>query len=143
MINIKDNFKYLVVSTGYTSRLVDEILDIEKEIKREFEADCDDNIDGVNCSHCRDRILFIADEICNISLNDELDEILYVQKIWKTVSDGKNSGIIAIRCECLFNAATIINILIKQKYCHFKWTDLVELTVVQDVLVVYFSCESG
>lgn len=60
LVKIKDNFKYLVVDTGYTSRLIESICDIEEEIKEELDYLCD-NED--NCPHCQDYILYIYDKL--------------------------------------------------------------------------------
>jgi hypothetical protein len=140
-IRIKDNFKYLVVDTGYTSRLIKSICDIEEEIKGELDYLCN-NEDS--CPHCQDYILYIYDKLWggdnpyyyNVQRAQECE---YVKN-----KINNQSGVIVLRCEHISNAFAFTEILMKQGYCNcFSLRSLMSIELKDDVLIIKFDCESG
>ena len=166
MIKIRDNFKYLVVYTGYTARLIEggACMKIEEEIKERLDAQCEKTYDKesggyleVDCDHCKDRILYIRDKIWGKKefhdvwgegmkvISGSTEEIKHIKDSLIDLDEEKyGRGMIAFRCSCVMDATSIIDVLMKQNYCaFFKWTEMGEIVISDDVLVFTFGCESG
>lgn len=137
-IVIGDNFKYLVINTGYTSRLLDDVDDIETEIKNRLDYMCD------STEQWKDSILYIYDKIWGLgyyACNGTKKEQNHVRD---TIGEKYESGVIAIKCNNISSAFCIINILMKKNYCGcFNMEFLMAMILIDDVLIVEFDCESG
>ena len=158
MFQLKDNFKYLVVDTGYTSRLIDQVGEIEKQIKSRLDYLCDGEDSELTCEHCKDRVLYIRDcgwgegksRVVTSMYNDDHKSYAYVQDVLTSCDDLNNTrysgsgGYIVIRCDDIKMAFSIIQILMDQDYCGcFHMDSLYHMILVKDVLIVNFDCESG
>jgi hypothetical protein len=143
-MKIEDNFKYLVVDTGYTSRLVDMVDDIEDKIRDKISG----FHGGKNCAHCENKILYIYDNDYDVknkthidiyhSYNGKASERKHVKKIMN------RKGIIVFKCDEIRWIFAIIDVLMNQNYCGgFCMESLIGITLVEDILVVSFDCESG
>jgi hypothetical protein len=89
---LRNSFKFLVIDTGYTSRLIEDVDDIEEKIKKRFKSSRNGKDD---CQHCQNRILYIRGNYDEHYANDQREkECEYVKR---TIND--RSGAIVLRCE--------------------------------------------
>jgi hypothetical protein len=141
-VNISNNFKYLIVRTGYTARLLEHLDEIEDNIRARFDYVCTNK---KNCKHCKDTsVLYIYDN-CHgegyHKCNGTKEERKYVRN---SLDKKHKSGTIAIKCDNISKAFSIIQILMDCDYCGcFMIDSLMEMVLVNDILVVTFDCESG
>jgi hypothetical protein len=166
MFQLKDNFKYLVVDTGYTSRLIDKVGEIEEQIKSQFDHLCDNTDDDEevktvenSCEHCKDKVVYIRDcvlrkgksRVATSIYNNDCATYSYVEDVLKSRDNSDltscysgSGGYIVIRCDSINMAFTIIQILMDQKHCGcFRIDSLTDMILVKDVLIINFDCESG
>src|SRR4051812_16330238 len=104
MINgfsIKDNFKYLVVDTGYTSRLINIAHVIEYEIRDQTDWLCDGEVTpGTECEHCKPQIVLIHDHPDHFLEKENHLEGEYITDMSPNFNGSNSSiGIIAFKCE--------------------------------------------
>lgn len=139
-ITVRDGFKYLVINTGYTGRLVQHIDDIKQKMQNRCYT-CDDS---KRCT-CANKLLFIEDTLwgkglTKVGATDE--EIAYIRE---TLIKADGTGIIAFRSGSLTDALGIAQILMEYDYCAcFGLNTLCKIRVAKgDVLFLHFDCESG
>lgn len=137
-ITICGGFKYLVIETGYTGRLVQHIDDIKQKMQNRCYM-CDEI-----CT-CANKLLFIEDTLwgkglTKVSATDE--EIAYIRE---TLTEDDGTGIIAFRSGSLSDALGIAQILMGYDHCAcFGLDTLCKIRVANgDVLFLHFDCESG
>ena len=123
------NFKYLVVKTGYTGRLVKKLAELKELLTEHLEDD--------------DPILYIEDSIWGgglFTVTEKQEEIDRIQKVYPNVS-----GVIVLRCESLVRAMGAVEILMGQRYCaFFSFGTLYQMELIdEEILVMSFDCESG
>lgn len=137
-----ENFKYLVVDTGYTSRLVDDLSQIEEQLKEDLQYLC--NSIEANCPHCNDLILYIEDSICGNGLYEVSPQKEEIEKIRTMISGEKFRGIIVLRCDNLRKVMTVVEVLQNQDYCCcFVMSHLYEMKIInEEVLLMRFGCGS-
>lgn len=134
-----EGFKYLVVDTGYTDRLISKVNKIEKKIAEEIE-ECEDS---ENC--LANKILYIDSRIhgqCPHEIGNK-DEISYVsQSLIQCGVYEDLMGIIVVKCDDITKAFLIIDILKKQKYCRIF--NIVNMELINNkILMIRYDCESG
>jgi len=148
-----DEFKYLVVDTGYTARLLDKL----DTIKAKIISDCmhdspdnspedkDDDEENETCALCRDPVLYIDDDVWGSGfspVSESEDEIQHVRDVLSKLGD--TSGIIVFRCNSLSAAMGLVDILVQQDYCAcFSMTSLQTIKQIGDVLYLEYDAESG
>jgi len=135
-----NNFKYLVVHSGFTGRLIDRIEELNNLIFEEVYLEGTDNDYEIRST------LFIKDEIYGEGLHKfghdgDIDDILNHLKMIGC----KNLGLIAFRCSCLMHALEMIKVLKKMNYCKsFRVEGITEMVFVgKTTLIVDIDCESG
>src|SRR4051812_38699176 len=91
-----EEFKYLVIKTGYTSRLIEKCLKIKDGLKEIVEAGCEEtDTEEHSCENCNDLILFIYDKLWGEGLHEVSTAKEEIEKIRSVVPD---DGIIVFRC---------------------------------------------
>lgn len=138
-IAIRDGFKYLLIRTGYATRLLKHVDSIKKNLKELCYTH-----DDYTC-RCANNVLFVnetgyGNEITAISGTPE--EISYIRN---KVRGGDLAGSIAFRCASLSDAMRIANVLMQYKHCYgFDMSSLCRVEVDNDdILILEFDCESG
>lgn len=142
-MELSNKFKYLVVNTGYTRRLIKDTEEIEDKIKIRLSSIC---LNNDQCDHCKGTILYIFEQIPGRRFSYKND-ILSTKQERKYIKDKINTkhrkGVIVLKCNHIFQAFTIINVLIEQQYCtHFNTEFTSSIEVIDDVLIFNFNCES-
>ena len=124
-------FKYLVVETGYTSRLFHKLDELKKRVQEQDEED-------------EDPILYIDDNIWGIGLYRISPDTKTIEKIQDALGPNRR-GLIVFRCRDFTNAICLVEVLAEQQYCGcFSMTSLYEMELINgDILVMHFDCESG
>lgn len=129
------NFKYLVVRTGYTSRLNVGILEEkfeEKEISSQHYAEEGDSV----------RVMYIKDSVWGNGMKryGDKDECNRINQVI-----GKMDGVIVLTCPSLSCAFDILDILMRQRYCAmFDHSTIMHMKLFNDeILVMEYDCESG
>ena len=127
-----EEFKYLVVATGYTARLVKRVSELKEELLDEEENDSD-------------AILYIEDLVWGKGLYEISQKRDEIEKIRKIITPDKYRGVIVLRCNRLSQAMRIISLLMEQGYCGcFDYTALQKMELIdKEILVMEFDCESG
>lgn len=146
--NVKDGFKYLVVETGYATRLIENVPDIQEKMREiedgNYECNCETYSD--KCSKCDDFVLFIEDHVCGDGVHEVTGKSEEVEKIRHMLS-GKDitRARIVLRCSSLGKAMNACNALMEYDHCAcFNFDNLYEITVIdEEILVMRFDCESG
>lgn len=135
VIKIK-GFEYVVIDTGYTDRIGERFVLLEDEEEDEGEIG-DKYGDG---SILYNKTTFSKSEVEFYKYGDE-KEIEYVEKIL----DGEYcSGIVVFKCSCLSEAFNKIAILGNMNYCYgVDATNIYEIKMIDDVLIIKIDCESG
>ena len=125
------NFKYLVVNTGYTGRLVKRLPELTELLAENLEEE--------------NPIVFIEDTIWGtglVTVSGESDEI---ERIRKAVPLDGNGGVIVLRCDSLSRAMGAVEVLMNRPYCaFFNFGALYQMELIDgEILVMTFDCESG
>lgn len=136
---IRDGFKYLIIRTGYATRLLKHADSIKKNLK-----DMCYTHDDHTC-RCANSLLFVNETIYGddiTAINGTPEEIAYLRN---KVRGGDLAGSIAFRCFSLCDAMRIANMLGQYKHCYgFDMTGLCRVEVNNDdILILEFDCESG
>ena len=147
------NFKYLVVQTDYTDRLIEMIAYIQEQIRSIRDAECECKEQFI-CSSCYDPILYIRHTnytffengkckkkklMYNVSTHTDLINYVKAKVDTKCTMD-----YIVFRSNYVLDAMGIVNILIKLKYCGMFDIDTMEqITMIDDILMLSFGTESG
>lgn len=122
MAVVVEEIKFLVVRTGYTSRLIKHKESIEEELEEE------------------DVLLYIQDKIWGTGfykLSDSPD-VDYVK------SKVPDDGVVVMRSDSLIDAMRKVQVLVGKDYCAcFGLDSLYRLKLIDDILVLYYDCESG
>ena len=146
-MELHENFKYLIVDTGFAYKLEGYIESIEEDIKDALDYLCDPG--DKDCDHCKNRILFVngfRDYHNTKKITPTLESwgnITGLSRAMSTIPDPLKA-IICFKCESLSHAFTIVNILMKFKHCgSFNYESLISMTLVDDTLIMHFSCENG
>lgn len=141
-VNISNNFKYLVVKTGYTSRLLEDLDEIEDNIRARFDYECTNK---KNCKHCKDTSVLYIHDNCRGGGYNKCNGRKRERKYVRNMLDEKYiDGTVAIKCDNISKAFQIIQILMNCDYCGcFVIDSLMKMILVEDILVVVFDCESG
>lgn len=142
-MELSTNFKYLVINTGYTHRLINNIEELENKIKQQLNYLCSND---KNCDHCKDYILYIFEQIPGRKFSYKNDIVAGKQER-KTIKNKINTkhrkGVIVTRCNHISQAFVIINILIEQKYCSkFTLQQILSIETMENILIFNFNCES-
>lgn len=139
---IIQQFKYLVVRTGYTRRLVKKIDRIEAKFAEDFDCPCENEECNLTCR----RVLYIHDSIWGDGLYSFGDEA-EIARIQGILEEHKSTcdGIIVLKCNMLDTAFRLTEELMKVKYCaSFGFHSLYSMNLLnEEVLVISFDCESG
>lgn len=114
----------------------------EPVIRDRFDYKCTNK---KNCKHCSDTsILYIHDNLRGggyNKCNGKKSERKYVRN---TLDEKYKDGIIAIKCDNISKAFSIIQFLMDCDYCGcFMIDSLMEMILIEDILVIVFDCESG
>ena len=140
LITLADNFKYLVINSGYTSRLHKKVKKINEEILNQACIDEDED-DTAPC------VLYIKDKLWGKGMYEfgNVDDIAYVEKQLREKYSINLDGIIVFRCNALLFAFEIIGIL---KECHFcgcfGYNNIYKMTCIDnEILVIEIDAESG
>lgn len=132
-VTISENFRYLVVHTGYTSRLVKHAKEIDEQVYRLF-------IPGWETKY----LLYIRDTIWGRGYYDFSDDKVLLDKLKDRLKDYDKCGAIVFRCDSLMRGMGICSILMKYNYCGcFSFENMCEVTSLGDILLLKFDCESG
>lgn len=149
------NFKYLVVETGYTARLIEKLPQLTKKVRKakslgwgSYEPNDEETADF------NDLVLFIEDlpspdqtlaqdnptpkrMFHKVSLQTE-----EIEKIRKIVSTRTN-GIVAFRCDGFSDAIAFINVLRKLNYCKpLGFDNLYTMQIlIGEILLMSFDCD--
>ena len=143
-----EGFKYLVVKTGYTSRLVENVDSIEENMADISSCSCEDESEET-CEHQGKHIIYIEDNICGTGMYEfgTKDEITHIKSILNEhfKEEHELSGIIVLKCNKLNQATNLVEILMEQNYCScFGFSNLDRMEILNgEVLLMYFDCESG
>lgn len=141
-----EGFKYLVVRTGYTSRLVDDINSIEDEIADRTCCSCKNE---EICEHEGKQVIYIEDNLWGAGMYEfgTSDEIAHVKSILNehTHEESEFNGVVVLKCNKLSQAYNIVEILMEQEYCgSFCFPNLYRMEILNgEVLLMCFDCESG
>lgn len=132
-VKIGYNFKYLVVQTGYTARLVKHAKEINKKINEMYDS-----------KERKQRLLYIHDPIWGEGYYDFSNDKESLTELKKRVKDYK-CGSIAFLCKSLGGAMSICDIIMEYKYCDFfSFLGLGEIVCRGDIIIMHFDdCESG
>ena len=143
--DVKDGFKYLVVETGYTGRLVEKIPMIKEDMKEIEKGDCE--TDPKECTRCNDLVLFIEDHLWGEGLYTVSSKTEEIEEIRKLLEPkwGLYQGFIVLRCDRLGKAMNVARALMEHEHCGcFNFDNLYQITVIPgEILVMRFDCESG
>lgn len=137
-----ENFDYLIINTaGYTSRLINRIGNLEKDIfDNVYLHDCDKNDDDY--PYKRHSVLYIKDSqwIHRIYYYGNREEIEFVEKYTK-----KLDGFIVFKCRDLSSTFSIINLLKNEyKFCNcFGPETISKIKLINGILIIDIDAESG
>src|SRR5665648_359375 len=126
-----EDFRYLVVATGYTARLVKRV----DELNEKFVEHLDEE------ERSNDSILYIHDDIWGGGLypidGDAADKI---DSVRKAVEGKVHRAHIVLRCGNLAWAMGILEDLMNERYCAcFSFTSMYKMEIVDgDILVMHF-----
>jgi hypothetical protein len=138
-IKINNNFKYLVIHSGYTSRLTSQIDEINDSIYTDVYYSDDDGYEK--------SILYIEDSLWGDGKYSYGDPIK-INKVEKIIKDNNLDlcGIIVFECGCLMDALAILKVLTEQySYCGcFRLEGISEMACYNDeLLIMHVDAESG
>lgn len=124
------NFKYLVVETGYTGRLVKKLPELTPLLSEHLEEE--------------NPIVYIEDSIWGTGLfavDKDMEEIQRIRNLLRH----DLGGIIVLRCDSLSRAMGAVEVLMDQRYCaFFGFGTLYQMELITgEILVMSFDCESG
>ena len=128
-----ESFKYLVVETGYTSRLLKEFDQFKEQVQVQLDEEED-----------QDCILYIHDSIWGSGLYKISPNNEEIEKVQKAVASERRA-VVVFRCEDFGRAMCLVDVLIEQQYCAcFDFTSLCGMELINgEILVMKFDCESG
>ncbi len=122
MAVVIEKIKFLVVRTGYTFRLISKTESIEEELDED------------------DLFLYIHDKIWGTGFY-RLSRSPDVDYVRSKVSD---DGVVVLRADDVLDAMAKVRMLTEQRYCAcFGLESLYRLKLIDDILVLYYDCESG
>lgn len=135
------NFKYLVVETGYTTRLIHGLSNMKYQLQVDMRNFC--KTKEANCSCCNDLVLYIEDESLQQKLYEVSPQKEEIEDIRTMISRKELRGIIVFRCNSFEQAMIAVEVLQDQEYCDgLTMRNCVEIIKINgEVLVMRFNCK--